>query len=205
MKIVRTAILAVVLVIAALPAFAQQGPMGGPYDEERGFDNPERGGPSGVAPRERREEVHKKIEAVRMWRLTEELKLDEKTSTKVAAFLSAMEEKRRALMQEQGENMRSLRMLLQASTPDERKLKAKLETLEKNHHAMMELRDKEANGIKDMLTVEQQARYLIFQQEFRREMSDMIAGARGGGPGLRGPGGGRAGTGPGAGRPFDNR
>ena len=39
-----------------------------------------------------------------------------------------------------------------------------------------------------MLTVEQQARYVIFQQEFRREMRGMISGARGNGPGQGSPG-----------------
>jgi hypothetical protein len=54
---------------------------------------------------------------------------------------------------------------------------------------MMDLRKKELNGIKDILTIEQQARYLVFQHEFQREMRGMIAGARGqgrGGKGMRG-------------------
>jgi len=187
MKTFRAAIIATALVLAALPAPAQQGPMSGQYDEEQG---PDAAPGRGMPPRERREEVRKKIEAVRMWRLTEELKLDEKQSAKVASFLSAMEEKRRGIMKEQAQSMQSLRAALQAGTPDERKLKTELERLEKNHRAMAELRDKEFDGIKDMLTVEQQARYVIFQQEFRREIGGLIAGARGGGPGMRGPGGG---------------
>jgi Spy/CpxP family protein refolding chaperone len=84
--------------------------------------------------------------------------------------------------------MRELRLLLQSSKPDEAKLKAAIEKLEKNRRAMHEVRNKEFSGLKDILTTEQQARYLVFQQEFRREMRGMISGARGGGPGKGGMG-----------------
>jgi hypothetical protein len=77
---------------------------------------------------------------------------------------------------------------LKKGKPDEKKLKADLDKIEKNHREMVELEGKETNGVKDILSVEQQARYVIFQQEFRRELRGMIAGARGGGQGTRGPG-----------------
>ena len=58
-----------------------------------------------------------------------------------------------------------------------------LEKLEKNRQEMQGLKDQELKGLKDILTIEQQARFLIFQHEFQREMRDMISGARGKGPG----------------------
>jgi hypothetical protein len=192
MKGVRISIMAAVLIIMAMTAYAQQGPVpghkGGQYEDETGFDNPQgRGGPDA----KKREEVRKKVEAVRMWKLTEELKLDEKTSTKLASFLSALEEKRRGLTRARMETMRDLRAALKAGSPDEKKLKIDLDKLEKNHREMTDLQDKEASGVKGLLSVEQQARYVIFQQEFRREMRSMIAGARGNGQGMPGPGAGR--------------
>jgi Spy/CpxP family protein refolding chaperone len=98
------------------------------------------------------------------------------------------------------EAMRTLRRALKTTKPDETKLKATLEKLVQNRHAMDELRDKEISGLKDILTIEQQARFVIFQQEFRHEMLGMISGARGGG----GPGRGRMGQVPG-GVPSENR
>jgi Spy/CpxP family protein refolding chaperone len=98
--------------------------------------------------------------------------------------------------------MRDLRSLLKAGNPDGTKLKADLDKLEKIRRDMMGLEGKEISGLKEMLTIEQQARYVIFQQEFRREMRGMIAGARGGGPGMRGPGSRMGeGAGPGNGPP----
>ncbi len=171
MQGVRLAIIAIALLLAGTTAHAQQGP-----------------GPMGGPDAKKQEEVRKKVETVRMWRLTEELKLDEKTSARLASFLSAMDEKRRVLMRERMETMKDLRALLKTGTPNEKKLKANLDKLEKDRREMMELEGKEMSGIKDILSIEQQARYVIFQQEFRRELRGMIAEARGGGQG-RGPAG----------------
>ncbi len=171
--------------------------MPGPYEDEGDFEGgPGRGGPGGGVPEERREEIRKKIETVRIYRLTEELKLDQQTAAKLAALLGSVEQKRRELTREQMDTMRELHASVRAGNPDERKLKGLLEKLEKNQKGIAETREKEIKGLKDILTVEQQARYLIFQREFMREMRGMIAGARGGGqgPGMRGgmgPGGGQ--------------
>jgi Spy/CpxP family protein refolding chaperone len=189
MQGVRLAVLAAALIMAGTTAQAQQGPgqTGGQYRNEPGSDRaPGRGEPDA----KKREEVRKKIETVRMWRLTEELKLDEKTSAKLASFLSALDEKRRGLMHERMETMGDLRTLLKTEKPDEKKLKTDLDKLEKTRREMVELEGKEISGVRDILSVEQQARYVIFQQEFRRELRGMIAGARGGGQGMRGPGSG---------------
>ncbi len=183
------------LIGTAAPAFAQQAPQAGRSDATTGIDHePGHGGLS----EGKREEIRKKIEAVRIWKLTEALKLDENTAAKLSAYLSSIDQQRRDIMREQVETMRFLKQTLKTSKPDETKLKASLEKLEKNHHAMMEVRDREITGLKGILTTEQQARFLVFQQEFRRDIQRMIAGARGGtGRGGMGPGPGRGqGAGP---------
>lgn len=212
MKTFRMLMLAAVLTVFGAPVFAQQGPppggqMGGQFDDDTDFEaRPGRGDPGGAPSEERRENIRKKVEAIRIWRLTEELKLDEKTSARLAALLGSVEQKRRDLTRENRETMRELQASLKSGSPDERKLKASLDKLEKNHREMMEIREKEMKGLKEILTVEQQARYVVFQREFIREMRGMMDGARGGGqgPGTRGGGIGRgmgSGTGPGYGRP----
>ncbi len=169
---VRIAIFAAVLIIAGTAVHAQQGPGG-----------------QNAPDAKKREEVRKKVEAVRMWRLTEELRLDEKMSARLASFLSSIDEKRRGLMRERMETLRDLRVVVKTTDrPDEKKMKTFLEKLERIRAEMMELESKEQSGIKDILTVEQQARYVVFQHEFRREMRGMIEGAREGGAGMRGPG-----------------
>ena len=177
------------LLAAASLSFAQQGPPGNPSGDSTGA--------GGNAPpsEAKREEVRKRIEAVKIWKLTEELKLDPNTSAKLSAFLNPLDRQREEIGREQMHGMRELRSLLQSSKPDDKKIRATLDNLEKNHHAMQELTKKEFSGLKDILTTEQQARFVLFQQEFRREMRGMITGARGGG----GPGKG-GGMGPGYGQ-----
>jgi Spy/CpxP family protein refolding chaperone len=200
MKRLVSFIVTTALILSAVSVFAEpaMGGTGGVFaDEDAATGNP--GGGEGVPSTAKREEVRKKIEAVRIWRLTEELKLDEKTSGQLASFLSSLEEKRRELWKANRDATQNLRAALRTDEPDNRRLKAELDRIEKNQQEMTKLREKEINGIKNFLTIEQQARYLIFQQEFRREMRGMIAGARGSGPGqgMRGGKGPRIGGEPG--------
>jgi cytochrome c556 len=184
--------LAAAIGIAAPSAPAQQA---GSPDDIMGFENqPGQGGPSPG----KREEIRKKIETVRIWRLTEQLKLDAATGAKLAALLSSFDQQRQKMVQEQMATMRELRAFLKVQKPDEGKLKTALDALQKNQHALQGLRDSEISGLRDILTIEQQARFVLFQQEFRREMQSMISHARGAGRGkgpMAGPG---RGNGPGA-------
>jgi Spy/CpxP family protein refolding chaperone len=206
MKMMRMFVVAAALTVVGTIAFAQQTPMGGPYEDEMGLDaQPGRWNPPS---KEKREEVRKKVEAIRIYRLTEALKLDEKTSAQLASLLGTIDQQRRELMNQNMESMKELRSSLKAPSPDAGKLKSILERLEKNHHEMVGLKEKELKGLKDILTVEQRARYVVFEREFMREMRGMIAGARGNGQGMRGgPASGRTGPGAGmgAGRPPENR
>ncbi len=202
MKTMKALTIAAFIVLLAGSAFAQQqpmaGPMGGQHSDDKAFADA--GSDSAGPPsEERREAVRKKMDAIRIMRLTETLKLDEETAAKFIPLITSLEQKRRDLMRENLQTMRELREYLASRNPDEKKLKSVMEKIEKNHQETMNLRGKEIEAAKDTLTVEQQARYLLFQQDFMREMRGMISGARGGmGPG-RGPGmgGGQMRGGPG--------
>jgi hypothetical protein len=182
-----------VLTMAVGPVFAQQ-QLSGPRTSDRQKDgsefvpDPKKGGPS----EERREEVRKKIEAIRVWRLTEELKLDSPASARLSAFLSSMDQKHKVIMKGQMELMRDLKLLLRSAKPDEAKMRTAIEKLEKNRSEMQALKNSEIKGLRELLSVEQQARYLVFQQDFQREIRGMISGARGRGQGKGGMGPGGA-------------
>jgi Spy/CpxP family protein refolding chaperone len=185
----RAYIISIALTVAAIgavapAAFAQQAPPPGQYDDLVGPENqPGRGN---ALSEEKREEIRKKIETVRIWRLTEQLKLDTTASAKLASLMSSVDQQRRSIIQEQMMGMRELRITLKSQKPDEGQIKSLLDKMESNQRAQQELREREWKGLRDILTVEQQARFLLFQQEFRREMQRMISNARGGNRG-RGP------------------
>jgi len=195
-RIVYSIILAGFLAATASGAIAQQQAPG-----------PHRDRPS----EEQREAVRKKMDAIRIARLTETLKLDEKTAAAFIPVITALEQKRRDLMKENRHIMQEMRLLLQASPPDEGKLKAAISRIEKNRQAIAAQRDKELDAARSHLTIVQAARYIIFNQEFQQEMRGMLDEARGGHPGRnpdgRGPGRGMVpGQGPGmVGNPPENR
>jgi Spy/CpxP family protein refolding chaperone len=206
MRMIRIFMIAAALTLTGTIALAQQAPRGGSNQDEMGLDT--QPGQWNPPSKEKREEIRKRVEAIRIYRLTGVLKLDEKTSARLASLLGAIDLQRRDLMDQNMDAMKELRSSLKTPHPSESKLKPILERLEKNHREMSELKDKELKGLKDILTVEQRARYIVFQRDFTREVRGMIAGARGNGQGMRGgPSSGTAVPGPGmgAGQPPQNR
>jgi Spy/CpxP family protein refolding chaperone len=182
--IIRSMATAAVLAVLSLPVFAQQGlqraPAGGqPSDEQR-------------------EEVRRKMEVIKMSRLTEELKLDETTAARFIPVITALNQKRRSLMNENRHAMQELRTELNAPQPDEGRMRTAISRIEKNQREIASLREKELKAVRENLSVAQQARYVLFNQEFVREMRGMMEGARGSGPGKGGMGPGQ-GRGPGMG------
>lgn len=156
--------------------FAQQGPRASQHDDMMGLENqPGRGN---TLSEEQREEIRKKIETIRIWRLTEKLKLDTTTSAKLASLLSSFDQQRQRIVHEQMATMREMRVFLKSPKIDETRVKDDLDKLQKNQHSMQELRDKEFSELNDILTIEQQAQFLLFQQEFRHEIQRMILNAR---------------------------
>jgi Spy/CpxP family protein refolding chaperone len=190
MKRARIVILSAMLAaMCIMPAYAQNRDPGQLPDEGIGT-------PDNRFSAEQRDEVRKKIEAIRIWRLTEDLKLNEATSAKFASILSSLDQQRKDIRREQRESLRELRFLLKASKPDDAKLKTTLDKIEHAHNAIQTLRNKELTSARDILTIEQQARFVLFQVDFMQDMRRMISGARGGnGPGMgRGNGLGRGRT-----------
>ncbi len=173
--IARTVIAAFCLTLIALPATAQNR-MPAP-------------GPQGDRPtEEQRDELRRKMEAIRIARLTEELNLDEKTAAKFFSTLASLDQKRRTLLKENQEVLREMRGLMNQPQPDDVKLKAAINKIEKNQHEILALRSKEFSAVRENLTVAQQARYLLFHQEFQREMRGVVEGIREGAPRRGAPG-----------------
>lgn len=127
--------------------------------------------------KEQRERVRKRIETLKMWKLTKALDLDEKTSAQLFPLLNKYDRRRveieEALRSGMNELKESLREKREAS------LKNILEKLEENHRAMQRINDEERGELKKILTIEQQARFIVFHQEFEQEIKRIIAEARG--------------------------
>lgn len=150
-----------------------------------GFRRPD--GEDRADRRERREHLTKEamdqMRAMMMWRLTEELKLDESTAAKVFPALSEFDNKMRELGRERGDLMRALTAETQAPNPNAAKLKELVEKVYANRVRRNQLEDQKAVELRKALTPLQQAKLVLLMprmaDEFRSKMREAVDRARG--------------------------
>ena len=185
MKELTIVSMVLMLTTVSMTAFGQQSSAsmqtGSQYYDNRSVENLGRPGRGEPLSDEKRAEIRKKIDTIRIWRLTEALKLDANTSAKLSSLLSSLDQQRREIQRDQTRTLIMLQQSLMSPKIEELRIKIDLDKLEQNYRAMQDLKYKEMGGLKRILTIEQQGRYVIFQQEFMREMRGMIRGARGNG------------------------
>jgi len=129
-------------------------------------------------PGDRRERVMKRIEMMRMWKMTEDLNLTEREGSVLFPFLRGLEEERRGLDKERGRAMRELRATMRGENPDYVVINELLERIERARAELRRLDDREFEKVRDLLNPEQVARYIIFKQDFDRDIRDVIFRAR---------------------------
>src|SRR3990172_3655685 len=104
MKGIKICIISLMLTAVTMSAFGQQRPQStqpGSQNDAGGVQKSGQPGRGGHLSEEKREEVRKKIDAVRIWRLTEALKLNADTSAKLSSLLSSLDHQRREILREQ--------------------------------------------------------------------------------------------------------
>jgi hypothetical protein len=169
-------ILVTVLLILGfgLHCFSQPAGEGRP----RGSDAPVLGSDGSPQPFEKREKIRKRIELIRMWKLTEELDLTEETGAKLFPILHKYDEKWVKLKEEGRSIMKELRKALKdEATPDE-EIEAAMEKVEKNALAASDVLRQRHEELKGVLSPRQRAKFIVFQRRFQREIRKIIAEAR---------------------------
>ena len=126
---------------------------------------------------ERREELKKKVELIWQQKLTERLNLTEEEKAKVFPLLQQYHEQQRALRQENRQLVRELEGKIKANASG-KELKRTIRDLEENEHKLQEMKEEGFHELAKILPIEKQARYIIFQAEFRREMHRLMQKAR---------------------------
>lgn len=128
--------------------------------------------------KEQMEKVRKRVATLKMWKLTKALDLDEKTSAQFFPLVNRYDKKRAEIENAMRDGIRELQESLKEKR--EGQLKDILERLEQNHKNLQRINEEEREELKKILTVEQKAKFVIFQHEFNREMKRIISEARGG-------------------------
>jgi hypothetical protein len=122
------------------------------------------------------ERTQKRVEALRMWKLTQSLDLDEGTAAKLFPVINEYDRKRLTTEQEMRKNMRKIRRSV--NTASEEDLRNLMESLKSHHLRLQEIQHEEMRRLKDILTVRDMAKFMIFKQDFDREMKRRIFEAR---------------------------
>jgi Spy/CpxP family protein refolding chaperone len=127
----------------------------------------------------RKEELRERIRTVRTLRLIESLRLDEQRAAAVTKVIKHYDEKQAEVWKKKKEESRNLRKLVDAEKIDEAGAKKGIAALQRADEELMRLRGAEFQELSKQLTITQQAKYLLFKQDFHHAMRDAIHEGRG--------------------------
>ena len=128
---------------------------------------------------EEREKIRENIETLRMWKLLEALDLTSEQSDKFLPILKDFQKARRSFENQRRDLMKQLETALQ-NAPEDKQLKEILTDLENNREQFQTELDKYMDQTKAILSIEQQARLALFEDQFERRMRETIEPIRGG-------------------------
>lgn len=113
------------------------------------------------------------LEAVRITRMTETLRLSDEQIAKFIPRLKQIEERQRQLRQERAQRIQKLAEMLDRKVAD-KELKAQLDSLEKLERDEMQKTRQMMQGLDSLLTLEQRARWHVFNERFGEEIRQMV-------------------------------
>ncbi len=119
--------------------------------------------------------IRKKVEIMRVWELTKVLDLDEETASKLFPILHEYDKKRTKIHEDIRENRGKLEEALNDGSYD--RMKRILNRLERHHEVMQKISQEERIELRNILTVKQQAKFVLFHHEFKHRTKRMLAEA----------------------------
>lgn len=120
------------------------------------------------------EEIRRHIETFRMWEMTKALDLKEEQVASIFPALNRIEKERAKLNKQIGLEIRELKELLDLENPNIEQIQAKLEKI-KTLKEQIQVKNEEIEKLlEDNLTVEQQAKYIIFTLRFMRDLREKM-------------------------------
>ncbi|MEO0083796.1 MAG: hypothetical protein ABIK33_05395 [candidate division WOR-3 bacterium] len=114
------------------------------------------------------------METIRVWRLTEILNLTEDQSVRFFPKIKELQKAREEFEQKRIEISSAIEDLLKDAKKYEKELKAKIQEFEQYETKLHEKEKQLRKEIANILTPEQQAKFMLFQMRFNREMREMI-------------------------------
>ena len=122
--------------------------------------------------------VLERVDMVRLLKMTDALRLERETAAMLASISSKYCETRKNLLRNMRGDLDALRKVLRDKSPDKGKLKEIVGRIKKIKKELADLRYRQMDDEMNLLTPEQQARYLIFKVDFHKEMHELIKDVR---------------------------
>lgn len=118
------------------------------------------------------------INMLMLLRMTQVLDLSEEQAAKLFPRLNRFEKEKRKINQEIGMQMRRLKLAVREKELDEQEISQQLSRIKSLREQLKTLEAEIETFVVQHLSIEQQARYLIFFQDFYREMREKLNQAR---------------------------
>ncbi|MFQ6082441.1 MAG: Spy/CpxP family protein refolding chaperone [Candidatus Aminicenantia bacterium] len=160
MKLKRILILVVGgLIVYSFPVFAQPEEKFNPRKKEE-------------------EEIRRHIETLRMWEMTRALDLNEQQVAKIFPALNRVEKEKAELHRQISQAIKELKELLDLEKPDLAQVKARLNEIKELRELIQE-KDREVEKVLEKnLSVEQQAKFVLFSVRFMQGLREKLDRAR---------------------------
>jgi Spy/CpxP family protein refolding chaperone len=113
------------------------------------------------------------IETIRIYRLTNELDLTTEQAVEFFPKLNELQKIENEFHQRRQEILHNLREQLASGAPD-KEIRESLDAFEKTIRERVDRKIEKMREIRTLLTPRQQAKYLIFEDEFERDIREMI-------------------------------
>ena len=132
-----------------------------------------------VAQNREMERALERINTVRLLKMVDALGLEKETAAKLASVSNKYCETRKSLLRNMRKDLDALRQILKKGSPDESELKELVGQVKRLKKELADLKLHQMDEEMNLLTREQQARYLIFKVDFHKEMHGLIQEIRG--------------------------
>lgn len=119
------------------------------------------------------ERARRQVETLYVLRLSEAVALNAEQSAKAASIIRKAQETRRGLLEERRQTLREMNALLAAGAEAER-IKSKVAQWEQNEARLGRWRQDLFEELSRLLSVAQQARYLLFDENFNAEVRNAV-------------------------------
>lgn len=123
---------------------------------------------------EQRDKLLKRIRLVRMYALTEALDLDEATAAKLFPFLKTLDAKRKDHEARKKEHTKALRKMVRAENFPPKKVDEHIAALAQLKIERAESQAEETEGLKEILSPAQRAKYVMVREKLEQEIRRTI-------------------------------